>query len=151
MSNSIINYKNKYFNTNDSILIMSLCKIKENFHKENAPKWFHDYFSDVIDGIIDDKPIGWCDLELDKYFDSNDKNIFFIHLIGETIFELKNKKEEIIEYDEVNRLFKLEGIERWGIKNYIKIEEVIQCLSNLCLLLDESITYQNSNLNFYNL
>ncbi|RTY85986.1 hypothetical protein [Flavobacterium sp. GT3R68] len=139
MSNSIIKYKSKYFNPNDCILIMSLCQIKEFIKGIDLPVWVSQYFVDVIDVIIDVQPIGWCDLELDEYFDSQHKNIFFINLLKECISNLNKRADDWIRYEEVNNLFKLEGIEKWGEKNYILIQDVTDCLGDLVLLLDEEI------------
>ena len=139
MSNSIIKYRSKYFNPNDCILIMSLCQIKESIKDIDFPVWFSQYLIDVIDVIIDIQPIGWCDLELDKYFDYQYKNLFFVNLLRECISNLNKRKDDRINYEEVNNLFKLEGIEKWGEKNYILIQDITNCLGELIILLDEEI------------
>jgi len=151
MSNSIINYKNKYFNPNDSILILSLYQLRRFTNEENIPNWFHQYLTNVVDEIIESLPIGWCDLELDEYFESKYKNIFFIDLIKRCITNLNIKNINFINNDEINKLFKLEGIEKWDEKRYILISDIVECLKDLILLLDEEVTHENQRLKFYKL
>jgi hypothetical protein len=146
MSNSIINYENKYINPNDNILIMSLCMLKEYTRVTNyfMPTWLKQYFIDVIDVIIDVKPIGWSDLELDTYFNTDERKKNFIEILKLCIIYLNQKDTKFIGHKEVNHLFKLEGIEKWGEKNYILITEITGFLNDLVLLLDNDISSYNS-------
>ncbi|GEM59289.1 hypothetical protein B0A78_13990 [Flavobacterium columnare NBRC 100251 = ATCC 23463] len=144
MSNSIITYGEKKINTKDFVLFVALAFFLGNLKRDSLPEWFNRYLEEVIDVVLDVKPIGWAYLDLEEYFETNEKKIFFINLINGYIQNLNEKGIDRIEAHYINNLLHLEDIEKLDNNFYLEIKPIKECLQNIIFLLDDNKTAKPS-------
>lgn len=135
MATSIISFKEKRIDVNDNFLLLGLYFIKQVASNMVVPNWFKDYNENVIDVMLDVKPIGWGYMDLDEYIIANERKIFFIGLIDGTINQLERRDSKKISYEEVNKSLSLTGLEKWKEKHYVDLNHIIVFLENVKTLL----------------
>lgn len=138
MSNSIITYGEKTINAKDFVLFVSLATFSENLKKKSLPKWFNIYLEEVVDVVLDIKPIGWAYLDLEEYFETEEKRIFFIDLINKHLEYLDKIGIDKIEARYINSLLHLEDIEKLDNDFYLEIKPIKDCLEKIVFLLDDN-------------
>ncbi|WP_308993703.1 hypothetical protein QLS71_008005 [Mariniflexile litorale] len=138
MATSIIRFKEKRIDINDNFLLLGLSYIKQSATGKDNPNWFNLYIDNVIDEMLDIKPVGWGYMELDTYIIDSERKKFFIDVIDNTIDVLKNRDSNTVDFTEANRLLNLKGLEAWKEKHYVEIEYILRFLDDLKILLDDN-------------
>lgn len=147
MATSIIDYKKKYLDINDNILIFSLYFIKIVAKSRDLPDWFANYIENVIDVVIDVRPVGWGYMSLEEYLlDDKEKKEFYIEMVKETVNYLKRRKSNILDNVEVNFILNTEGLERWKEKQYLDTKHIIRFLKDVVILLDDNTSLDHPRL-----
>lgn len=138
MAVSIIKYKEKYLDVNDNILIFGLYFIKTTTISKVLPDWFKEYIENVIDVVIDIRPVGWGYMKLEEYLTKDERHkLFYLDVLNDTIIYLKRRKSDIVDNIEVNYVLNLKDIERWDEDDYIKTEYIIRFLEDLIIILND--------------
>lgn len=142
MASSIIEYKKKYIDVNDNILLLTLFYIKESSKELNEkPEWFLTYINEVIDSVILSKPIGWGYMDLDEYINNNEKFIFFKSILNNCKLHILNNNEKYINNQTVTSIL---NDSLWiGEKHLILTNLLIEFLDDLILLLDPKASKNN--------
>ncbi|MBJ6369855.1 hypothetical protein [Snuella sedimenti] len=146
MATSIIGFKEKRIDIDDNFLLLGLSYIKQSSESKNNPDWFKDYVNNIIDVMLDVKPVGWGYMELDDYIIDDERKVFFNDLIDKTIDGLKNRDSNIIDFKEVNYLLDLKGLELWKEKHFVDVEYVLRFLDDLKILLDDNTPLSHERL-----
>ncbi|MEP0266049.1 hypothetical protein [Dokdonia sp.] len=149
MSTSIIRYNDKYIDPNDFILILGLSLFKESVRNKGVLLWFENYLKDIIDPIIDIKPVGWVTLSLEDNLNSKERRIYLIKLLDDSIKYIKENYEEQINATQINRLMKLEGREKRPEKAFITRINITDVLEDIILLLNDDIIEDHPRMNIY--
>lgn len=147
MATSIIEYNKKYLDVNDNILIFSLYFIKIVAVNKDIPNWFKDYKENVIDVMINMRPVGFGYMDLEEYLAEDDnKKQFYLEVINDTIIYLKRRKSDIVDNIEANYILSTKGLERWKETSFIKTEHIIKFLEDIKILLDDNTPLNHERL-----
>jgi|SRR5690606_12636042 len=137
MATSIIRYKKKKIDINDNLLIFSLYFIKVVAKSKDLPRWFEEYIENVIDVVIDLRPVGWGYMKLEEYLvdDEINRKPFYLEILNDTITYLKRRKSDIVDNIEANYILDLKGVEKWEEESFVKNEYIIEFLEEVKNLL----------------
>jgi hypothetical protein len=115
MSKSIIKYKSTYLQLNDTVLQIGMYYLSESSRKElNIPIWYNDFLIEEVEYILDVKPVGWADLNLEEYLVNTERINYLVLMLNNAINFLN--KIEVISNDDFNQILMMEEKEGYIVK-----------------------------------
>jgi hypothetical protein len=139
MASSIIEYRKKYLDVNDNVLLLTLFYIKESSNYLNEkPEWFLSYIEEVIDVVIDSKPIGWGYMDLDEYITDDKKYSYFSDVLNNCKKFILDKNQKYVDNQIITTIL------HEGTKNHqtqlILTNLLLDFIDDLILLIDPKVT-----------
>lgn len=146
MASSIISFNNKRVDVNDNFLLLGIYFIKINILKRKRPVWVNDYLENVIDEVLDIKPIGWGYMDLEENLTNNERKKIFIDILDDTRLGLKQRQKGKIDFNEVNEILNLEKSEEWNEQHFVEVDSILRFLDKIKALVDDNTSLEDDRL-----